>query len=79
MQVEGHWRWLKKYSITYLHICEKFCTFAATRFDEIHNKDYSEGVNIQSGTQVPLFFYPYFIEIAECWGVGKPTLLRRWG
>ncbi len=32
-----------------------FCTFAPTKFDDIHNKDYSEDVNIQSGTQVPFF------------------------
>lgn len=28
----------------------KNTTFAPTKFDDIHNKDYSESVNIQSGT-----------------------------
>ena len=45
-----------KFTKKYFVISQKSITFAATNLKDIHNKDYSEGVNIQSGTQVSLFF-----------------------
>ena len=48
-----------KYANLYENILlfQKNTTFAPTYLKDIHNKDYSEGVNIQSGTQVPLFCF----------------------